>query len=417
MCAMQVGPALAPLLRRKSTWFAVCAGLLTGWACWWFLPPRMRAQLAVPQYQLGVLSRDGNYLAFLGPPQCLIVEVASGKTLFANDYSDESGVLSVRFSPDCKRVTDINSGRLRCRDVPTGALSVPQPRPLHLAALVADGTGRQFALVDLDDAWLGVVDLATEKKVGILPRASGAAETRSSGSAAFPGGFICYKRDGMEVREFPSGRLRGKIPSILSSWNKTRTGSWFWLLKDQFSLNVSPWAITPDCQRAVYVIGPGPLDEGTDERIHVCEVESGTSRALQDFTGHFHALSPDGRFLIVRRFRPSGGRPSWLSRALEWLGVEQSGNRMSVYDLELNVETDTVHGNYHAAALSGDGRTVVLVSQTMISNSAAPISLSIFNFPFRRPWGKIAGFGVLAAMIVWVTGWLLGRRGKRRIEA
>lgn len=110
--------------------------------------------------------------------------------------------------------------------------------------------------------------------------------------------------------------------------------------------------------------------------------------------------SPDGLYVAEPGERK---RPGWIPRW--WPGAESTPTMRFVHwttDKELAA---FAHISY--VSFSPDGSQVALMRDDYV--------IDVYAFPFRKPWGLIAGAALLAACGSWSVGWLGARwRGKAK---
>ena len=103
----------------------------------------------------------------------------------------------------------------------------------------------------------------------------------------------------------------------------------------------------------------------------------------------------------VRSQRHSNPHP-WLACLVNWLGIKDVGFDMVLYDLGSETAVNIIR-DVEWAQFSSDGSSLAVIAND---------TLSVYDFPLRKPWLKIATWGFAAAS-VWLLAWFVGRRRRR----
>jgi hypothetical protein len=414
---MPILSALLSCWRRKATWFAFVVGLLTAATGWWLMPHAPRCSVPVQIVDYTVLSPDFHYAAVYYSDlhrgqddlaaKWTIWDLTSGRSQFSFPVSQEkaihwNGSYDLEFSPDNELVVEFDDGKARFRKVPSGdhwhsdtaTIFADRANVSITSQLAKAADGRLFVLV-LDVANKSSIrDLLSGKEVGTLPPWQ---------DVFFPGGCLRHnaEREKIEVRELPNGQLRRDLECSDLELEFRKRG-----------LQVQPnWALTPDCNTAVQV---------SDGKILVWDGSDGKCRRLdvpvERIAQHRVAISPDGKYLVFLVQRPRDPNHPWLDWLLDRLGqLPKEGAELVVYDLTTNAEVASFRDSpvplawsardHGFAKFSLDGKSLAIVQGE---------SLDIYDFPLHQPWGRIAGYALMAAAMAWVLAWLLGRKTAQR---
>ena len=373
-------------LKRKSTWLAVIAGLLSVLVCWFWLLPSARFSLPLSSKQGVTFSADFRVMALWtiedssGPTQkglTTLVEIPSGRTLCSFPFPKGSHSTSA-FTDDGKFYVEFiwnDMVRVQFRDVTTGAVRqpdwpaifpVPKGSKDRSVDLVTDVKGRPYALVGEKGKPWSVVDVITGKEVGSF---AGPSQGRYSGNISGCMLFRNSGKEGAECREVPTGNHVFEVPwtDLMDSW-------WF-----SAGGNVK-----------VHLL---PLHG----KIVIQDVLRG-DRELKVLGASCPRLSRNGRYLLVQIEPQTVPHP-----LLVWLkdrGLASDIKYMRVlYDLETGSEVASF--NYASGVeFSCDGQSLAVLADRV---------LSIYDLPIRKPWGRIIGWGLFAAGAVLGSAYLLTR--------
>ncbi len=382
-----VSPPLA-ICRRKGTWFALVIGLIVGTACWWLLPyqPRCSVALADPDNtSVGdvVYSPDFHCAAIIKRTALLATlwDLNVGQPLYSFPFKKPGGFYvgdCLAISPGSNFVVSFVNEKVTFRKIPFGELWTPEfpvdfssdPRADHRSELAFDAEGRILVLV-WDASNMGQIrDLISGKELQTC-------SLRKDHVPLFCGGFFEDLPDRkLIVRELPSGKKRGVIGS-----RPLRAGT-------------TTYCPTPNCNTVAVI----------HDEIEIWNVATERHRTL-DVTGRHVAISPDGRFVAVATQLKRQPHP-WSDWLRNWLKLITPENETVLYDLSTDAPMASFAGD-NTSKFSLDGRSLAI-------NDGK--TLRIYDFPLRRPWAAIVGYASLAAAMVWLLGWIMGRRKKRRLS-
>jgi hypothetical protein len=331
-----------------------------------------------------------------------------GRSLFSCPIrKEDTKYFWVEFSPE-NMLVEFHRGKPTFRKLPSGDLWMPEVA----ANLPYDpDKGVTFELASARDGRLLVVvpdakgdsvrDLLSGREVCTLPRSKDSEPLEPLERyrhGLFPGGWIQHipNKEKIEVRELPSGRLRGELEFSNAEF-KTFCGV----------AGPPYWGLTPDCN---FMVRSG-------EENFVWDVRTGKRRRL-NLPEHMMSLDHllHGNFLVLLVDRPPKPNHPWVEWLLNWLGpLPQDGPEVVLYNLMTGAEVASVRAPpdpelhyFHLPAFarfSLDGKSLAASHGT---------TLHIYDFPLRRPWLMIAAYALMASVIAWVIAWLLGRGLARR---
>lgn len=144
------------------------------------------------------------------------------------------------------------------------------------------------------------------------------------------------------------------------------------------------WCWTPRSWQNVAVREPFPSQ--------IRDTESGQCLDIRQID-QFARASPDGEIFAYRAEAPP------LHRWLQWLPLRQ-GWTMRVLHWKTHEELATFP-DAKELRFSADGSKLAVLRDVDI--------IEIYDFPFRTPWGLIAGAAVLTAAFTWSLGWMWSR--------
>jgi len=377
---------------RLGVLFAVLVGLGVGlWQ--WNRPPQPRAVLEnIDDYHVQFLfSSDGKNLATASTNSLTLWDTYSGEKRFVLLKDDHPG--AVAFSADGLSLACISLEKIRLWETTTGReLAAYQNKnwiPWFLAFSPEGklrGVRKDSFLCDLaDNKVVAKVDLsgflrtpgdnsilvvAKEDHVKVWDLATGAK---------------CIDREVRKLREFQSVRISSDRRFLIGT-----RGGW------------------------------GPID------VIIFDLISGQKQSFPPaYTGSGAALAPDGQTLAWARtdsFTPK--QNSWLQWVKDFLGFEKisfSGKNVSLNSFPSGDEIFILR-DCEAPLFSPDGNTLAVLSikEPSIQQEIPPrASLQLWDFPIRKPIGKILGLAALAAVATLLAfnglGWL--RRRRMRLKA
>jgi WD40 repeat protein len=372
---------------RLGVLFAVLVGLGVGlWQ--WNRPPQPRAVLEnIDDYHVQFLfSSDGKNLATASTNSLTLWDTYSGEKRFVLLKDDHPG--AVAFSADGLSLACISLEKIRLWETTTGReLAAYQNKnwiPWFLAFSPEGklrGVRKDSFLCDLaDNKVVAKVDLsgflrtpgdnsilvvAKEDHVKVWDLATGAK---------------CIDREVPKLREFQSVRISSDRRFLIGT-----RGAW------------------------------GPID------VIIFDLISGQKQSFPPaYTASGAALTPDGQTLAWARtdsFTPK--QNSWLQWLKDLLGFQKisfSGKNVSLNSFPSGDEVFILR-DCEEPLFSPDGKTLAVLNIKEASteqSNPGRASLQLWDFPIRKPIGKILGVAALAALVTLLVfsglGWLRLRR-------
>ncbi|MSQ94801.1 MAG: hypothetical protein EXR98_09630 [Gemmataceae bacterium] len=139
----------------------------------------------------------------------------------------------------------------------------------------------------------------------------------------------------------------------------------------------------------------------------ILDASTGVQRDLHSRPGYklyervFAVASPDGEILAFR------DDVAPLHKWLRWLPIQQTGKRLRITRWKTNEEL-VAWPTVKEVCFSADGKHLAAVREDHV--------IEFYEFPFRKPWGLIAGVAVAVAASSWSVGWWWSRRRSRKSE-
>jgi hypothetical protein len=287
--------------------------------------------------------------------------------------------------------------------VPEIAANFPHDPDKGVTSNLASARDGGLVVVVQDGSKGGSIrDLLSGKEVGTLPRWEGLEFRDGYDIGLFAGGWLQLVRDKerIEVRELPSGQLRGEL-ELSESEFKARGPKRVPVF----------WCLTLDCNWVVRSAAETYISDVRTGKRRRLEMPAARMALLDRCVG----ISPDGNFLLLLVNHQREPNHPWLEWLLSWLGrLPQEGQEVVIYNLTTSAEV----GSFRDALdpeqfwwlprfvkFSLDGKSVAVLHGK---------GLDIYDFPLHRPWLRIATYALVASVIAWLLVSLLGRCFARR---
>jgi hypothetical protein len=396
---MKIVSALLALCRRKGTWFALFVGVTMGTACWWLLPYQQRCSVALaeqPGYRSAVIySPDFHYGAILQLQRrhgwvkdSHFWDLRDGRSLFSIPFKKDIGRSlydNLAITQNSEFLVGFTGEKPKFWKIPSGVPWEPEtpigfsgnPNSVLWNQLACDDQGRNLILVWEKSDQCKVLDIITGSELATVP-------VHREHLLFFPGGILeLLDLDGeipsskVIVRDLPSGKKRGEVGP-------------FQLIGSPF---ISNYSLAADCSRVAMSL---------NDDVTIWDVPTGRHRTL-NVKGTWPIISPDGSYLAIPIYQKS--QPNlWFDWLHNWLGIAPIEFKTVLYDLRTDTEVASFPGN-NTPEFALDGHSLAINDEK---------TLRIYDFPLRRPWVAIVGYASLATGAVWLFGWMIGRRKKKR---
>jgi hypothetical protein len=426
---MRVSFGFLPVHIPKATLFALFAGCVIAAASWWILPASPRSSLnrvtgRNHRHLMGapVLSRDFCYALTIQDADLVVWELGTSRRLFSIKDENRLGSHWFVFSPDGQLLVEMpyqneEGGEVNYRIVPSGEPWNPSAKA---KLLTHSETATSFLGTDIQShPFVAEWKLWGPRAVRELESPDEPITTPASAFIWLTGGYLAFSAPYkvVEVRAWPEGTLYGalpanaihgvlgRLPELIEALPADALHSILGRLPE-LSDSVGLLAENGKTLALVRKDGIDVWDLPT-ATLRVLDMSHSNSMPCGISNNPFGHISADGCHIATRAYR-QGTQSSlaWLNCLFNALGIEKQKVGIALYDLTTARET-AFFPESEWAQFSADGKSLaILVRDT----------LEIYDFPLRRPWFKIVGYGLAAAAGVWLfTLFSRRHRAKRKM--
>src|SRR5262249_49158273 len=216
-----------------------------------------------------------------------------------------------------------------------------------------------------------------------------------------PNTLLVQSELGIKVWDLPSAKICGEIKGfeIPADWRKEGN-----VIQPELTTNLR-FLIAYSEDRGVAVRTPA------NHSILVVDLTNGKKREISTVDFGMAHLAPDGKTVAIGGWADISEMSFW-DRIMDWFELQKTPNgHCFVKLIDISSEQDVIDLiGYWTPIFSPNGKTLATRDGT---------SLQLWDFPIRKPMGKILGLAALAAVATLLAfnglGWL--RRRRMRLKA